>query len=226
MGTAMRLITELQVRPNKTTGRTLFCMVACCLASGGCFHHLPPHAGNGTALRPGTYALEICRGSCRGSPSDSVLAKGRLVIEEKTFTIADLPPGVRDYIVLATDLLTGPARDLDPNACFELKRTRADLPTYAGTEPVGFTVVEHHRQDSVRVALFRSPDASYYAVLAVAGVELRGRGRSSGIGDAAVRLPQDSVHARRVGPPDRGLCIRAAEAAAAELEARRSPPRP
>jgi hypothetical protein len=31
------------------------------------------------------------------------------------------------------------------------------------------------------------------------------------VGDAAVSVPDDSVVARRIGRPDRGLCVRAAE---------------
>jgi len=76
------------------------------------------------------------------------------------------------------------------------------------------------------VALYQSPDAMYYAILRPGGEELRGRGHSYGHGAAAVSGPQDSVLARRIGPPDRSICIRAAEAEAAALEARRTPPRP
>jgi hypothetical protein len=133
---------------------------------------------------------------------------------------------VREYIDFATDLLLRAQGEADPNACFVLSPTAVNADTYAGTEPVGFTVVEPHRADSVRVALYQSPDASYYAVLKVGHGTLEGRGRSRGFADAAVSPPQDSIRARRIGPPDRSLCIRAAEAEAAALEARRHPPQP
>jgi hypothetical protein len=177
-------------------------------------------------VAPGTYRIQICQGPCDTQDPETLVAVGHLVIENASYTTADLPVAARTYFEDWTALLLGAAAKDRPNSCFVISRSREAANSYAGLEKVGLTLVEAHRGDSIRVALYQSPDASYYAVLLPAGQELRGRGRSSGVADAAGRFSQDSVVARRIGPPDRGLCIRAAEAEATALEARRHPPRP
>ena len=170
----------------------------------------------------GTYQIEICRGGCRNHRAQ-VLVRGHLVIENASYTTAALPQTARDYFEQWTALLLGAAAHDTPNACFVLVRTGRDVDTYAGLEKVGLTLVEPHRGDSIRIALYQSPDASYYAVLRPAGEELVGRGRSHGVADAADEFVMDSVVARRIGPPDRGLCILAAEEEAKTLAAQRGP---
>jgi hypothetical protein len=200
---------------------------AACLCSLAACRTPPPAAAPlAQGIAPGTYRIQICQGPCDTQDPETLVAVGHLVIENASYATADLPIAARTYFEDWTALLLGAAAKDRPNSCFVLSRSREAANSYAGLEKVGLTLVESHRGDSIRVALYQSPDASYYAVLLPAGRELRGRGRSSGVADAAGRFSQDSVYARRIGPPDRGLCIRAAEAEAAALEARRHPPHP
>lgn len=182
-----------------------------------------PAASTRDALPTGTYRIDICRGGCRDLATDTVLARGHLVIEASAYSPAELPQPARKYLEDDIYMRVLDEELLDPNACFALTRV-TDAHSYAGSEQVGITLAAREKGDSVIVDLFHSPDAGYYVVLAAAGGELRGRGQSWGAGDAA--FPADSVRARRIGPPDRGLCIRAAEAAAAERAAPRAPSRP
>src|SRR5205823_287226 len=110
-----------------------------------------------------------------------------------------------------------------PNACFVLSRLQSGIHTHAGVEPVGLTLLQPRGADSLQVVLFQSPDAGYYAVLRASPGELHGRGASWGVADAAVSVPDDSVYARRIGPPQRSRCIDAANAAAARLDSLRHP---
>ncbi|MFL5382543.1 MAG: hypothetical protein ACJ8GN_08545 [Longimicrobiaceae bacterium] len=148
------------------------------------------------------------------------------MFEAFSYSASDLPPQAQQYFRDWVALLLGAVANGRPNTCFVINRIHSGEESYAGFQKVGLTLLEPHRGDSVRVALYQSPDAFYYAILQPAGEELRGRGQSHGYGDAAVSGPQDSVYARRIGPPDRSICIRAAEEEATALEARRRPPRP
>ena len=173
----------------------------------------------------GTYRLEICRGRC--GPSGAIaLASGTLVIEDTSYTTADISPVAREYFETWTALLLGIGARDRPNACFVLSRANDDVHTYAGLQEVGLTRLEPHQGDSVLVALYQSPDASYHAIIRPTDGLLVGRGRSHGVADAADDFEMDSVRASRIGPPDRMICIRAAETAAADLNARRRSPQP
>lgn len=68
---------------------------------------------------------------------------------------------------------------------------------------------------TITLPLYHSPDAGYIATLSVRGSELHGRGESWGSGTGDGPIPPDSIVGRRIGPPDRGICIREAEARAA-----------
>jgi len=126
-----------------------------------------------------------------------LLAEGRLVLEASSYSSADLPAKAQQYFKDWTALLLGAVAKDRPNACFVLDRVRSGEGSYAGIERVGLTLLEPHRADSVRVALYQSPDAMYYAILQPMGEELRGRGHSYGYGDAAVSGPQEF----RLRPP-------------------------
>jgi hypothetical protein len=171
-------------------------------------------------MLPGTYSIEICRGPCGGAAADSVLARGHLVLEAE-YPLSEVPQPARGY--LEDDIYMRVRDDsiLDPNACFVFTRVR-ESGGYAGLARVGVTRAELHGGDTLAVDLFHSPDAGYYAILQIKRGELRGRGHSWGFGITGGE-PVDSIRARRIGPPDRSLCIRAAEV---EAEALRHPPRP
>jgi hypothetical protein len=172
-------------------------------------------------LIPGTYALRICRGRCTGSRADSILTTGRLVVEQDSISTAALPAEARDYVENHTGFLLIRGEDrVQPNACFVVGRPPSQARTYAGFEPAGFTRIEPRLGDSLAVPLFQSPDAGYALVLGRRGSALAGRGHSWGAGDARVSYPDDSVWARRIGPPRREICLRGIEAAAASRRAR------
>lgn len=187
---------------------------ACCVVLAGCGPARQIAAPSPAGVAPGTYAMEICRGSCHAGVEDSVLVRGHLVIEAAAYPPSELPPVARKYFERDELMLMGDDSVLDPNACFVLTRVRGYL------EGVGLTRVEPAGGDTVRVDLYRSPDSGYFMVLRAAAGELRGWGK--GWSHPAVEAASlDSVRARRIGPPDRALCIRAAEEAAAAL--RRQP---
>ena len=197
----------------------------CCAVLAGCGPGRRAAAPSPAGVVPGTYAMEICRGPCHGQAGDTVLVRGHLVIEAAEYPLSELPPVARKHLEHDIFMRVRDDSVLDPNACFELTRVR-EVHSYAGANRVGLTRGEPSRGDSVGVDLFHSPDAGYYVILQSVRGELRGRGHSWGVGDARVDVPQDSVYARRIGPPDRSLCVRAAEVEAAAREARQTPPRP
>ncbi|HEX8431944.1 MAG TPA: hypothetical protein VF625_11670, partial [Longimicrobium sp.] len=67
------------------------------------------------------------------------------------------------------------------------------------------------------IPLFQTPDAGYVATFSARRGEIRG----SGVGwygrEQLMEFPADSLYGRRIGPPDRTICIRAAQA---EMEKR------
>lgn len=181
----------------------------------GCRVHAPANARPSGGLIPGTYTIQLCQGSC--DAGENVVAEGHLVVEAARYSADEIPRVARDYFRRYTAaLLLGDAGG-SPNACFALDRKRSHPRTFAGQRPAGLTLAEIYEGDSVSITLFRSPDASHHIIVKPTGKELRGRGVSSGIADAADAYADDSVLARRIGPPDRSHCIRAAERAASEL---------
>lgn len=161
----------------------------------------------------GTYEVVICRQDC--DRPDRALASGRLVLEDAAYPLAEVPEPARTHIERRAFILAVIDGQRAPNACFVLDRARG-ANTYAGITRVGMTKWRPDPAATVRLPLFHSPDAGYVAILSIRGGEIHGRGRSWGgehAGDGAI--PPDSIIGRRLGPPDRALCIRAAEAEAA-----------
>ena len=141
------------------------------------------------------------------------MVRGHLVLENEPYSLADVPEPARSELERRASILIRMQAEGRPNACFALVRAEG-AETYAGLGRVGLT--RWAQEDSiVRVPLYGSPDAGYLARLSVQGDRLRGSGRSRGTFPGAVDTPPDSIIGRRVGPPDRSLCIRAAEAEAA-----------
>jgi hypothetical protein len=201
------------------TLRSLFAASLLCWGLTACGLNRGRGASATPQIVPGTYRIEICRGPCA---ADAVLARGYLVLERESYSASELPDTIREYFETRTSVLLRTIRGR-PNACFVLTRLRTGTGSYGGLTPVGLTLAEVHG-DSLGIMLYRSPDASYHALLHVLGGELRGRGISSGAGDAAVTSPDDSVHARRIGAPQRSRCVQAAEVEAAALRARMTRP--
>jgi len=195
------------------------CLALCWMLAGCASSRALPvqPAPDGVA---GTYDLQICRGPCDPRRPETEIVRGTLVLESERYPLSALPAGAVSYLERMDFELTVIDTERAPNGCFVLART-GEARTYAGTTTVGVTRWEADSVGILRLPLFHSPDAGYVARIAVEGREVRGRGRSWGVGDARVDFPMDSIYGRRVGPPDRRICIRAAEAAA-EAMARRS----
>jgi len=161
----------------------------------------------------GTYEVEICPDRCRRGWRRSI--RGRVVLEDSAYRVTELPREARRYAIEATRLLLIMADG--PNACFVFDRG-SGTPSYVGRQPAGFTrwsAVEP--AGTLRVDLFATDDGEYTARLALAGDRLTGEGWSLVTNPFDDLVPSDVIRGRRVGPPDRGLCIYAAERAAADL---------
>jgi hypothetical protein len=173
----------------------------------------------------GTYDLTICRGACLPGDSATTLVRGRLVLEEGERGLAGISePALRYLRRFEPHLFMGEGTGA-PNACFVYAVT-GKARTYAGGSKVAFTRWE--RDDSARIAMpfYRSADAGYAATFRIRGDRLAGSGRSWGGYGEGDALPRDSLIGRRIGPPDRSVCVRAAEAELDAFERRRGEPVP
>ena len=168
----------------------------------------------GAASGAGTYAVIVCRERCDPARPEQALARGHLVLEDEPYPLSALPQAVRSYLERYVSVLTAMDAGDAPNACFVLTRAAGGR-TYAGITKVGVTRWLPDSVATLQVPLFHSPDAGYLATLTIRGNELRGSGESWGSGTGDPPFPNDSIVGRRVGPPDRGLCIRAMEGEAA-----------
>lgn len=166
--------------------------------------------GEGVA---GTYAVEVYPALEATTEPPSV--SGYLVLEDSTFSLDEISEPARSQILRSAFLLARVEAEGRPNACFVLEG-RSATRTYAGLASVGMTRWRHQAVDSITIALYRSPDAGHRATFVLRGNRIGGRGTSWGAGDWHRDLPDDRIRGRRLGPPDRDLCIRAAEIAAAE----------
>lgn len=195
--------------------RALFVLLLCLSASGCSL--TGQSARTREAGVEGTYQIMICQGTCG---ADNVLVRGRLVLETDPYSLDSVPELARIYFRRYEPYLLISDAERAPNACFHLELTRRSR-TYAGISPVGLTrwsVAED--SDSLEIPLYHSPDAGYFVRITIRARQLRGHGRSWGGHGEAAAFPIDSIVGRRVGPPDRSLCFRAAEAEAAELRNR------
>ena len=153
----------------------------------------------------GTYELVICRGACDPRRPESVRASGTLVLEPASFPLATLPEPGRSYILQhRRRLLIRGAAVADPNACFVLRGASRDR-SLVGSTPVGFTTWSlDPGAGRIRIKIAQSAETSYVLSLLPEGGRLAGRGREPA---AAQDAPADSVWARRLGPPDRAVCV-------------------
>jgi hypothetical protein len=157
----------------------------------------------------GTYAVSICPTPCNPVRAESAAVVGHLVLETAPYTDAEVAAVQRIYGGHGAFLYR--AAGGEPNACFGLTRMRRGL-NYAGLDVAGLT--RWRRSDAgerFSIELYHSADARYLATLRVRGRELHGRGESQGGRDPTEpAAPPDSVHARRIGPVDRDICLQAA----------------
>lgn len=155
----------------------------------------------------------LCRERCDPKRVDLALARGHLVLESAPYSFSDIPEPAHSYLRRREPYLVIADAQNAPNACFILEKKR-EARTYGGITPVAVTRWMPDSTATLRLPLYHSPDAGYIAVLSIRGGELRGRGRSWGVGTGDGPLPQDSILGRRIGPPNRNLCIDAAQARA------------
>ena len=158
---------------------------------------------------PGTYSVSICPTPCNPAQTEGVAVAGHLVLETTPYTDAEVAAVQRTYGGHGAFLYR--AAGGEPNACFGLTRIRRGR-SYAGLDAAGLT--RWRRSDDghgITIELYHSPDARYLATLAAHGRELHGRGESQGGRDPSEpAAPPDSIYARRIGPVDRNVCLRAA----------------
>lgn len=154
----------------------------------------------------GTYAVTMCRGACGGG---AVLTTGTLVIEDQSYSLADIPEPARGYFGKTARILMREDAGNAPNVCFVLNKSGRE--TLAGSTPVGMTRWTLVEGDTVALRLYHSADAGYDARVAIRSGRLSGIGESWGPWPESENSPPDGVIGRRLGPPDRGICIRAAE---------------
>lgn len=164
---------------------------------------------------PGTYAVTICAASCDTHTGGRVLTRGHLILEARTFRLASLPDDAERYFRKFTALLALAEGEGDPNACFVLQQPTS-LDVSAGSQPNGVTRWRRAQGDTIHVELERGSHSSYKARFALRGSRLRGLGQPHVW--QSDDPPPDVIEGRRIGPPDRSICIRAAERHLREIE--------
>jgi hypothetical protein len=191
------------------------CIGTLLLAVAGCVSARPHSVPQGNSIA-GTYDIRLCVQPCDPSHSDSTTLRGQLVLEDDPYRLSELPYSVRIYLQWREPYLIYTA-EREPNACFTFGERRGRW-TLAG---ISRAAVTRWRPEngSMELLFFQSPDAASVARVSVRGRELHGYAISLG-GGARQPFPRDSIWGRRVGPPDRALCVRAIEEKA-EAEARR-----
>lgn len=164
----------------------------------------------------GTYAISICRGQCSPEHPEAEIVRGFLVLEPSSFSLEDLPAPARNYFERYTTILALGENEGPLNTCFTFG-PKTDHTTFAGSEPVGVSRWRAARGDTLSITLMRRSHHAYYADVVVRGNELSGLGYSwQGRGDSEPSVVEE-IRGRRIGPPDRSRCYRAAERRAAEL---------
>jgi len=189
------------------------------LTLGGCATIPSVTHADPSIPRPGTYEISICEGACN-LPQGRPVVYGTLVVEDSAFAPTVFSDVARKYFEDNEEILLRADAKSSPTVCFALERVRGAR-THAGISPAGLTRWES-RPDSgdFRVVLYHSQDALHVAYLKATRDELIGRGSSRGGGVPAGSTPDDTIVARRIGPPEKRLCGHAAEAAAAADAAR------
>ncbi len=143
------------------------------------------------------------------------------MLEDQPYPLKKIPEPARSHI--RDSYLIRDDDIADPNVCFLMERiTKAE--TYAGIGSVGMTTWRRGGGGEILLRLFQSPDAGYVLTLSGSGRDFRGSGESWGGADPGAISPRDSVYARRLGPPDRAPCIRAATEEAEDLRRGRASP--
>jgi hypothetical protein len=157
----------------------------------------------------GTYELFVCKHECPLGDSSRAFAIGRLVLDDTAIVLTPRPDSSDVRLGWRRWQLRAP-----PTGCFIIDERKSERRSYAGISRVDVISwrIDAARDSAFSFTLYLSPDASHVATLVRANERgvLRGTGRSSGVGATEVDWPDDSVVARRVGPPDVESCFTAA----------------
>ena len=174
------------------------------------------------AVRPGTYALWLCRVVCDASHPNNIIKAGFIVLDAVPIRFEPFPDSTRRLLrqmtMLAID--TGAA-----NGCYVLER-RHSIPTMAGVWGGGLVHWQRAASsDSITFSLDGTDDAGHEDTVAFTPGGFAGSGGSWGFG---IDYPVDLVAGQYLGPPDQDRCAEAAAAYTAtvkkiELEFRRHP---
>lgn len=187
--------------------------VTCLLSWSGALHgQIPPTRK--PMIVAGTYEVLICIGSCAGIPPERAQARGILVLEDTAYHVNVLPESTRTYLRENLPYLTQIEARGMPNACFVLDRNTDVRPTtWAGFQSVGFTRwTRDDTVDAISTVLFRGSDVRYTARFSLHGDSLRGKSVVWDATSAGEPGPPEEIVGRRVGPPNRELCIQATTA--------------
>jgi len=131
------------------------------------------------------------------------------VLSNRVFALASIPEPARSYFEeFERELLVLYAENR-PNACFVLQQG-PHANTYAGVSRVGLTRWSPRPNGALGFPMFQTFDAGYSTRVRVTGRDLVGRGESWGPGATMDSIPPDSIFARRIGPPNLDVCVRAA----------------
>lgn len=143
-------------------------------------------------VRPGTYALRLCRVSCEPRYPRNTFRSGWIVLGAAPLDLSSLPDSVRKALELGYLMMSdrGPA-----NGCFHFTANRPEVKTYA--EIAGLLRWEQGGGgDSVSFQLYQSPDAGHHVHVAPTSSGFAGSGHSWGVGVAEVDYPDDLVIGR------------------------------
>ena len=158
-------------------------------------------------VRPGTYALRLCRVVCDAAHPANVIQAGLLVLDTAPIRL-DRFPGSSRRLLNEMVLLTGDTSA--PNGCYVLE-SRRSVPTLAGGWGGGLLHWQRvPATDSISFSLFQTADAGHEDRVRFAGMGFIGTGHSSGSD-----LPEDLVVGDYLGTPDQRRCSEAVLAYAA-----------
>lgn len=145
----------------------------------------------------GTYELLICKSECSFQNPAMAIARGTIVIFKDALSPEDIERIDRFHHARTEEVL---------RACFYGVRSE-HTDTYAFIQKTGATMWSFEN-NSLKLGLFRSPDAGYEVDLQLRGNALSGEGHSWGAGAGAPRFsPVDVIVGRRVGPPRISACL-------------------
>jgi len=166
-------------------------------------------------LRPGTYALRLCRVTCDPRYPKNTFRSGWIVLGAAPLDLPNMPDSVRKWLELHFMMQ---ADEGQANGCFHFTANRPEVRTYASV--AGLLRWERRGSgDSAAFKLYQSPDAGHNVQVAATPRGFSGSGHSWGAGVAAVDYPDDLVVGEYLGPPNVARCEEAGYAVLAEMRA-------